>query len=107
MNNGTAQGFTARLISCFMGKNLDSIGSQRRLVTCHQLSRDLKERVELIQPSHLLIFFIKNCMPISEHPTTLTKQCATLLTAKEVSTPKTMLGCVILGHRLMTMTNLL
>ena len=29
---------------------------QRRLVTRHQSSRDLKERVELIQPSHLLIF---------------------------------------------------
>jgi len=72
------------------------------MVMRHQSSRDLKERVELIQPSYLLK---TNCISISEHPTTLKTfsiQCATLLTAKQASTCRTMLGCVILCHRLIT-----
>jgi len=47
----------------------------------HQSAPDLKERVELIQSSHFLIFL--------------------KLTAKQASTCRTMLGCVILCHRLM------
>ena len=47
-------------------------------------------------------------MSIAEHPTTLTNLFNTmryftnLLTAKQASTHRTMLGCVIFRHRLMT-----
>ena len=70
-------------------------GEQMRLVTCHQSSRDLKEMVELIQPSHL------NCSipPLLQ---TFSIHCATLLPVKQASECRTMLGCIFLCHRLMT-----
>jgi len=56
----------------FMKSFVQMTEAHRRLVTRHQSSCDLKERVELIQPSYLLIYLETNCMSISEHPTTLT-----------------------------------
>jgi len=65
----------------------------------------LEERVELIQPSHLLIFLKPIVFPYQSIPPPLKSfsiQHATLLTAKQASTCRTMLGCVILSYRLMT-----